>query len=84
MYFEAIFQPSNGTEYNSDAAGFVGKKVAINEGWTLDEGPHKGQQCFYIPNSTVGCIPASDLQELKKIPFVQLKEIYNQTGLNTQ
>ena len=84
MYFEAVFQPSNGTEYNSDAAGFVGKKVAIHEGWTLEEGPHKGQQCFYIPNSTVGCIPASDLQQLKKIPFVQWKEIYNHTGLNTQ
>jgi hypothetical protein len=52
MYFEAVFQPSNGTEYNSDAADFVGKKVAIHEGWTLEEGPHKGQQCFYIPNST--------------------------------
>jgi len=84
MYFEAVFQPSNGTEYNSDAAGFVGKKVAVNEGWTLEEGPHKGQQCFYIPNSTVGCIPESDLQQLKKIPFVQWREIYNQTGLNTQ
>jgi hypothetical protein len=62
----------------------VGKKVAIHEGWTLEEGPHKGQQCFYIPNSTVGCIPASDLQQLKSIPFVQWKEIYNQAGLNTQ
>jgi hypothetical protein len=84
MYFEAVFQPSNGTEYNSDAADFVGKKVAIHEGWTLEDGPHKGQQCFYIPNSTVGCIPESDLQELKSIPFVQWREIYNQAGLNTQ
>jgi hypothetical protein len=47
MYFEAVFQPSNDTEYNSDAAGFVGKKVATREGWILEEGPHKGQQCFY-------------------------------------
>jgi hypothetical protein len=82
MYFEAVFQPSKDTEYNSDAADFVGKKVAIHEGWTLQEGPHKGQQCFYIPNSTVGCIPESDLQELKSVPFVQWKEIFNQTGLN--
>ena len=84
MYFEAVFQPSNDTEYDSGAADFVGKKVAVHEGWTLKEGPHKGQQCFYIPNSTVGCIPASDLQHLKSIPFVQWKEIYNQAGLNTQ
>jgi len=83
MYYEAVFQPSNGTEYNSTAAGFVGKKVAVQEGWILQEGPHKGQQCFYIPNSTVGCIPVSDLQELKCIPFVQWKAIYNQAGLNT-
>jgi hypothetical protein len=26
MYFEAVFQPSNDTDYNSEAAGFVGKK----------------------------------------------------------
>ena len=84
MYFEAVFQPSNDTEYNSSASDFVGKKVAVNEGWTLEDGPHKGQQCFYIPNSTVGCIPESDLQELKSIPFVQWKEIYNQAGLNKQ
>ena len=84
MYFEAVFQPSNDTEYDSGAADFVGKKVAVHEGWTLKEGPHKGQQCFYIPNSTVGCIPASDLQQLKSIPFVQWKEIHNQAGLNTQ
>ena len=84
MYFEAVFQPSNGTEYNSSAADFVGKKVAIHEGWTLEDGPHKGQQCFYIPNSTVGCIPESDLQQLRSIPFVQWKEVYNQAGLNTQ
>jgi len=84
MYFEAVFQPSNGTEYNPDAAGFVGKKIAIQEGWILEKGPHKGQQCFYIPNSTVGCIPACDLQQLKSIPFVQWKVIYNQTGLNTK
>ena len=84
MYFEAVFQPSSDTDYNSSAADFVGKKVAIHEGWTLEEGHHKGQQCFYIPNSTVGCIPESDLQQLKSIPFVQWKEIYNQAGLNTQ
>jgi hypothetical protein len=84
MYFEAVFQPSNGTDYNSEAADFVGKKVAVQEGWILEEGPCKGQQCFYMPNSTVGCIPASDLQQVKSIPYARWKEIFNQTGLNTQ
>ena len=84
MYFKAVFQPSNDTNYNSDVAGFVGKKVAIQEGWILDEGPHKGQQCFYMPNSKVGCIPASDLKQIKSVPYVQWKEIYNMSGLNQQ
>ena len=84
MYFEAVFQPANSTDYNSNIDDFVGRKVAIQEGWILEEGPHKGQQCFYMPNSTVGCIPSSDLQELKNIPYVQWKEIHNQTGLNTR
>ncbi len=84
MYFEAVFQPSNDTEYNSDAAGFVGKKVAIRQGWILEGGPCKGQQCLYMPNSTVGCIPASDLKQIKSIPYVQWKEIYNMIGLNEQ
>ena len=82
MYFEAVFQPSNETDYNSDIAGFVGRRVAVQEGWILEEGPHKGEQCFYMPNSTVGCIPACDLHELKTIPYVQWKEIHNQTGLD--
>ena len=84
MYFEAVFQPSNDTEYNSEVSDFVGKKVAIQEGWILEEGPCKGQQCYYMPNSTVGCIPVSDLQQIKSIPFVQWKEIHNQTGLSAQ
>ena len=33
MYFEAVFQPSNNSEYNSSATEFVGKKIAIQEGW---------------------------------------------------
>lgn len=84
MYFEAVFQPSNGTDYNSDASDLVGKKVAIQEGWILEEGPCKGQQCFYMPDSTVGCIPVSDLQQIKSIPFAQWKEIHNRTGLSAQ
>ena len=76
MYFEAIFNPANQTEYNTEAKGFVGKKLAIQEGWILDEGPHKGQQFFYAPNTTIGKIPQSDLKDLKSIPFVQWKQLY--------
>jgi hypothetical protein len=81
MYFEAVFQPSNNSEYNSSAAEFVGKKVAIQEGWILEEGPHKGQQCFYMPNSTVGCIPESDLQQIKSVPYTHWRQIHETIGL---
>ena len=50
MYFEAVFQPLNDTDYNSEVADFTGKKVAIQEGWILEEGPCKGQKCFDDPH----------------------------------
>ena len=80
MYFEAIFQPSSLTNYNSESIQkIVGKKVALQDGWVLEEGPHKGQQGYYLPNSTVGLIPASDLKEIKVIPYAQWKDIINST-----
>jgi len=83
MYFEAVFQPLNDSDYNSDAAGFMGKKVPVQEGWILEKGPHKGQQCFYMPNSTIGCIPECDLKQIKSVPYVQWKTVFNQIGLDT-
>jgi len=80
MHFEAVFQPADKTAYNSDAINFVGQKIAIQAGWIIDEGPHKGQQCFYVPNSTLGKIPQSDLKELKDIPFVQWKDLHHYLG----
>jgi hypothetical protein len=85
MYFEAIFQPSNLTNYNSDnVQNIVGKKVALQDGWVLEEGPHKGQQGYYLPNSTVGLIPACDLKEIKVIPYSQWKDIFNNTKQEVQ
>ena len=81
MYFEAVFQPSGKSQYDASATEFVGKKVAIQEGWILEDGPHKGQQCFYMPNSTVGCIPASDLQQIKSVPYVQWRQTHEMIGL---
>jgi len=80
MYFEAIFQPNNLTHYNSDdVQKIVGKKIAVQDGWILEKGPHKGQQGYYLPNSTVGLIPASDLKEIRVIPYSQWKDIFNRT-----
>jgi hypothetical protein len=77
MHFEGIFQPADKTLYNAEAADFIGKRLAIQQGWVIDDGPFKGQQCFYAPNTTIGSIPASDLQELKSIPFARWQQIYN-------
>jgi hypothetical protein len=82
MYFEAIFNPSQTAEYNATAKGFIGKKIAVQEGWIIKEGPHRGQQCFYLPNSKVGEIPASDLKDLKNIPYVRWKALYDRIGLD--
>jgi len=81
MYFEAIFNPSKTTDYKSDAKSFIGKKIAVQDGWIIENGPHKGQHCYYLPNSTVGSIPASDLKDLRNIPYVRWKELYDRIGL---
>ena len=77
MYFEAIFSPADQAEYKSEAADFVGKKLPIQEGWIIDDGPYKGQQCYYAPNTTIGKIPISDLQELKSIPYARWQQLYS-------
>lgn len=75
MYFEAIFQPSDASTYNDNANRIAGKLIAIQDGWILDKGPYKGQLCYYIPNSTFGQIPASDLKEIKNIPFARWSDL---------
>jgi len=80
MFYEAIFQPSEKKEYSVDAQKLAGKKIAVEDGWVIDEGVFKGQQCFYIPNSTVGWIPSSDLKDIKQVPFVRWKEIHASSG----
>jgi hypothetical protein len=77
MYFEAIFSPNDQTEYNSEAAALVGKKLPVQEGWIIDDGPYKGQQCYYAPNTTIGRIPISDLQDLTSVPYARWQQLYN-------
>ncbi len=77
MYFEAIFNPADKAEYSAEASDFVGKKLPIQEGWVIDNGPHKGQQCYYAPNTTIGKIPVSDLQDLKSIPYARWQQLYS-------
>lgn len=81
MYFEAIFQPSDASSYSDSATRLAGKRIAIQDGWILDNGPNKGQLCYYIPNSTVGQIPASDLKEIKSIPFARWSDLLKVTSV---
>lgn len=83
MYFEGVFKPTETDSYNPAAINFVGKKIAIQDGWIIKDGPHKGEYCFYLPNSTIGTIPQSDLIELKNIPYVQWKTLLDSIDLDT-
>ena len=74
MYFEAIFQPSDKRRYNTEAKKLIGKRIAVQDGWTVQDGPYQGQQCFYVPKSDFGWIPKCDLQELKPVSFTRMKE----------
>ena len=82
MYYEGVFNPSKTDDYSPAAANFVGKKIAVQDGWIIKEGPLKGQHCFYLPNSTVGTIPQSDLIDLKSIPYVQWKLLHDSIELD--
>jgi hypothetical protein len=84
MHFEGVFNPANKTEYNSEAKHFVGKKLPIQEGWIIEDGPHKGQQCYYAPNTRIGKIPQSDLKDLKPIPFVRWEQLYTSIELENE
>jgi hypothetical protein len=70
MFYEAIFEPSEQINYDTNAKRLAGKKILVQEGRTIKDGPFKGQNSFYIPNSTVRWIPQCDLKELKPTSFV--------------
>ena len=80
MLYEATFNPSENICYNTEAAKIAGKKLALYESGILDEGPFKGQTCYYIPNSQVGFIPQSDLTDIRSVSFVQWKETLKNLG----
>ncbi len=81
MFYEAVFQPSEQMDYNVVAKTFAGKRIAIQEGWTVAKGPFKGQPCFYVPSSTMGWIPQCDLKEIKSVPHVRWRDLLNSMEL---
>jgi hypothetical protein len=80
MFYEAIFQPSKKMKYTTKVKKLAGKNIGVKDGWIIKDGPFKGQNCFYIPNSTVGWIPQCDLIGLKPISLVKWKEIAKSLG----
>ena len=77
MHFEAIFKPKDSSEYNKLADRLIGKKIAVQNGWQIEDGPHKGQYSYYIPNSNLGMIPQSDLAEIKSVPYVKWRTLHD-------
>ena len=69
-------------KYTKDAKALAGKRIAVQEGWIIEEGPFKGLNCFYIPNSTVGWIPKNDLKDLKPVSFAKWKAINTSLGFD--
>ena len=84
LHFEGVFNPANQAEYNAEAKNFVGKRLPVQEGWIIEDGPYKGQQCYYAPNTRIGKIPQSDLEDLKPIPFVQWEQLYTSIKLENE
>ena len=80
MFYEATFKPSKSMNYNSEAKKLAGKKIAVQDGWVVEDGPFKGKNCFYIPNSNIGWIPIDDLKEIKPVSFARWKEVYHSLG----
>lgn len=84
LHFEGVFNPVNQTDYTAEAKNFVGKRLPVQEGWIIEDGPHKGQLCFYAPNTRIGKIPQTDLKDLKPIPFVQWEQLYTSIKLENE
>ena len=83
MFFEALFTPSEEGLYSQEALKHANTKIALTKGGQLRDGPFKGQQCFYVPNSTVGGIPLCDLKELKSVPSVKWSDLLKKMGTAT-
>jgi hypothetical protein len=80
MFYEGIFNPSGKTAYNAEAKKLAGKKIAVQGGSVMNEGPFKGQNYFYIPGSKVGFIPSSDLEGLKPVSLSRWNQIHKSLG----
>jgi hypothetical protein len=74
MFYEAVYQPAETKGLTSEAKKFIGKRIALQEGRRLEDGPYQGQYC-YVPSFNSGWIPECDLKEMKSISFVQWKQI---------
>ena len=80
MFYEAIYEPLRTECFNSKAKKHKGKRLALQDGWRLTDGPYKGQYC-YIPSLNFGWIPACHLKGIKNISYVKWKEIHDGSRL---
>ncbi len=74
MYYEAIYQPRDEDNIKEQAKRYIGKKIALQEGFQKDTTAKKKNVC-YIAVPSFGMIPNYDLKDIKSIPFNDWKII---------
>jgi hypothetical protein len=76
VFYEATYQPSKPEDFNADTKKFIGRRIALQDGWKLEDGPNKGEYC-YLPSHGffVAFIPASELKDIQNISYGRWKEL---------
>ena len=46
MFYEAIFQPSKKMNYTTEAKKLAGKKIAVHDGWLIEDVLSRGKIVF--------------------------------------
>jgi len=82
MLYEAVFDPSEQSDYPSHLLKLKGKRLALHGSSVAAQGPFKGEECFYIPNTTIGLIPVRDLKNIRSVPFVEWEKTFKQLELS--
>ena len=57
MYFEAVFQPLNDTDYNSEVSDFTGKKWLFRRAGFWKRAPAKDKNAFTCPTRPWAAYP---------------------------
>jgi len=71
MFYEAVFSPEHPEQLAEEVRSYIGKKIVLQAGGRLDNGPKKGEQCFLTTQKIGYPIPASDLKDVKSVSYLR-------------